>query len=174
MTLLEFLVALRRLLDRIVSQPQDLEIPPRTSSLLEEAWREVQPLYDELEDALSSGDYEEELYRHGLTGAQLRIKLEPFQRALHLLDQAQDREPPGRRARGVLRRMRRWIWRAVPARAREPLFWFRKVLEKADIVLGSLADIVPGGGAVTEFKEVVESLLGDVDDGSADAMARAE
>jgi hypothetical protein len=47
------------------------------------------------------------------------------------------------------------------------------VLKWGDVILGSLAGIIPGGDAVKEFKESVEAGAEDMDDGSVDETAAA-
>src|SRR3954447_10133234 len=105
MDLTEFLTELRKLLDRIVKEAEDIGLPPFAGDLLREAWRELQPTYDQLEEEVRSGKYEEQLHEHGLTGAQLELKLEPFRRTLKLVEAAERSEPPRHPLGAKLRRL---------------------------------------------------------------------
>ena len=113
-------------------------VPSYLQPLLQEAWPEVAVHYKTLESAVASGELEKELGERGLRGAQFQVKAEGFRRHL-------------------------WLFRSE----RQPR-WLKKLLRWADIILGSLASILPGGDAVQEFKEAVEAGAEDMDDGSAD------
>jgi hypothetical protein len=158
MDLLRFLEELRQLLWRIADQAEQLGLSAGDARRLREAWREVEPLLEDMRGMVASGSFEEELRRHGLTGAQLEFKLEPFARVLRALE-AEERRP---RPRGILGRARDALKRFLGGVPIGPVFWLRKALEKADVVLESLAEALQVGGALTEFKKGVESLLGDL------------
>jgi hypothetical protein len=113
-------------------------VPVYLQTLLKEAWVEVGRHYIDVERAVMSGEYEHELAARGLRGPEFRVKSEGFRRHL-------------------------WLFR----RQRQPR-WLKKLLEWADIILGSLASIIPGGDAVKEFKEAVEAGAEEMDDGSAE------
>ncbi|MBV8947102.1 MAG: hypothetical protein JO286_01140 [Solirubrobacterales bacterium] len=112
-------------------------LPAYLLPLLREAWPEVEVSFTELERAVASGEHEQELSSRGLRGAQFRLKAEGFRR--HLLLFRRHREPR----------------------------WLKKLLKWADVILGSLVAIIPGGDAAKEFKEAVEAGAEDMDDGSA-------
>jgi hypothetical protein len=154
---------LRQLLWRIADQAEQLGLSIGDARRLREAWREVEPLLEDMRRMVASGTFEEELRRHGLTGVQLEFKLAPFERVLRTL-QAEDRRPP---PRGFLGRARDRLKRFLGGIPVGPVFWLHKALQKADIVLGSLAEALQVGGALTEFKQGVESLLGDLLDARA-------
>lgn len=136
MELEDFLENLRMLLLDVLSQAQGL-LPAFVQPLLREAWPEVEASFGQLQEAVASGNFEEQLIGRGLRGVQFQPKVEGFRRHL-------------------------WLFR----RHREPR-WLKKVLKWADVILGSLVAIVPGGDAVKEFKEAVEAAAEDMDDGSA-------
>jgi hypothetical protein len=112
-------------------------VPPYLLPLLREAWPEVAGRYDGLQEAVYSGEFERQLVDRGLRGPQFQVKVEGFRRHL-----------------------------AVFGRIRRPK-WLKNALKWADIILGSLASIIPGGDAVQEFKESVEAGAEDMDDDSA-------
>jgi hypothetical protein len=113
-------------------------LPAYLQPLLREAWPEIAVSFTDLEEAVASGEYEQGLSSHGLRGAQFRLKVEGFRRYLFLF-----------------------------RRRREPR-WLKKLLKWADVILGSLVAVIPGGDAVKEFKEAVEAGAEDMDDGSAE------
>jgi hypothetical protein len=140
MELEDFLQELRTLLMETTYEWNGL-VPGYLGPLLQRAWEEVAPSYEELEVAVRSGEYEHQLVRAGLRGAQFQVKAEGF---LHHL------------TRFRLRRSPRWL---------------RKTLKWADIILGSLASVIPAGDAVKEFKEAIESGAEDMEDGAAHELA---
>jgi hypothetical protein len=113
-------------------------VPAYLIPLLAEAWPEVKTQYEHLESQVKSGAYDSELRLAGLQGPQFRVKAEGFRRHL-----------------------------AVFHKYREPK-WLKKLLRWADIILGSLVSVIPGGDAVQEFKEAIEAGAEDMDDGSAE------
>lgn len=112
-------------------------VPAYLTPLLIEAWPEVATKYEALQQAVQSGEYETRLQEAGLRGPQFRVKAEGFGRHLSIF--RSDRKPK----------------------------WLKKLLRWADIILGSLASVIPGGDAVQEFKEAIEAGAEDMDDGSA-------
>jgi hypothetical protein len=136
MELEDFLQELRSLLLDVLSEGEGL-LPAFLLPLLREAWPEVAVSFGGLQQAVASGDFEEQLIARGLRGVQFQPKVEGFRRHL-------------------------WLFR----RHREPR-WLKKVLRWADVILGSLVAIIPGGDAVKEFKEAVEAGAEDMDDSSA-------
>jgi hypothetical protein len=99
----------------------------------EEAWEPILSNYRTAQDALeSSGESLDSLLdERGLTGAQLRLKYNPFQRALRAF-----------RARAFL--------------GRPPRRLLGRLLGWADIILDSLG-VLPGVDAIKEAKEVIEA-----------------
>jgi hypothetical protein len=134
----EFLQELRSVLEEATYSGDGL-VPAYLSPLLIEAWPEVATKYEALEYAVQSGEYETRLQEAGLRGPQFRVKAEGFRRHLSIFRKDTPRKPK----------------------------WLKKVLGWADIILGSLASVIPGGDAVQEFKEAIEAGAEDMDDGSA-------
>jgi hypothetical protein len=129
-----------------------LREPTEDYVLLERAWSELKPRFGEVKGAIRSGDFDDLLDQHGLSGAQLEFKLRGFNRAV---------EKAERSSRG----WRRWL-RRVP----EVLFpvqpprWRRwgsrflgSALRWANTILGSIGKVIAPAGAIKEFKEVFEA-----------------
>jgi hypothetical protein len=119
-------------------------VPGYLQPLLVEAWPEVRAQYDALQSNVKSGSYESGLEQAGLRGPQFRLKAEGFRRHLSIF--RKDRNPK----------------------------WLKKLLRWGDIILGSLASVIPGGDAVQEFKEAIEAGAEDMDDGSAQQTEEAQ
>jgi hypothetical protein len=115
-----------------------------------DAWRELQERFEAARRGLEEVD-PDALAREGLTGAQLRLKLALFDDAL---DHLRGSSPPGDGPRGPLARLRRLL-----GRRRGVARLFDKLLEVANVILDSLGDVIPGAGAIGEFKDEVKSRL---------------
>lgn len=100
---------------------------------LVDAWSEVKPKLNTIRDALDSPDAQvaKKLADAGLTGQQLDLKLKGLSEA----------------------------WARFQRRGSVRLL--RKVLDWINILLGSLASILPGGEGVKELKEAIEKLIGE-------------
>lgn len=142
MDLTDFLKELQVVLDDVVANPTDL-VPAYLHSDLKQAWPDARASLDELISALAqpSAAVEGQLQSSGLRGAAFQLKVASFQRYLSLF-----------------------------RRKRRPR-WLKRLLSWADIILGSLVAIIPGGDALKEFKEAVEQAADDEDDGSSEAAA---
>jgi hypothetical protein len=69
----------REILDWVVLD-RGSNVPPHLRHPLRDAWTDVtNQRFTELEDRIGSGDYDEELDRHGLSGPELRAKLAAFE-----------------------------------------------------------------------------------------------
>jgi hypothetical protein len=146
---------------------------------IQAAWQEVEPRFDEIQKELANPRITEKMLTdHGLTGAQLELKLAIFDatRNEYLIESerhtdaerfwsawlARVRGLPGTSlVRAAFRRVRRAGQSAVKGR-----LW--RALRSADTVLGSIGNAVPAGGApvaaVGEFKQMVEVLCGGGDE----------
>jgi hypothetical protein len=125
--LADFVVGVRDILQQVVEW-RGLLFREELREPIAEAWQELRPSFDDVMRALVEGDEEErvsdeELRRVGLTGRQLQLKLIGFN--------------------GAWDRLRQWGSVKV----------LKKVLEWIDIILGSLASIIPGADAIEEFKD---------------------
>lgn len=130
--LVEFLDEVRSLLKRLLGE-EDLFRPGLTRAL----WLafddlERQRHFANAQDRLGSGELDGPLIDHGLTGAQLDLKLTLFESAQRELDTT------GRRGR-----RRAWGW----------------LLRVTNVLLTSLANVIPPLGAVKEFKDATEAAL---------------
>lgn len=137
--LVAFLWRLRDLLSFLVLTRQEL-ISPDIARLLEEAWDELQreERFEQAVYQVEAGEWDRRLIDHGLYGAQLALKLGIFDRAGEGVSREEQRSFQGsKRRRGV----------------------FKWVLKAGNVVLGSLADVVPGGAAIREFKDAAETAL---------------
>ena len=105
--------------------------------LLLAAWEELveRNHFNMTRDVISSGEYDETLELHGLGGAQLSFKLFGAERAIE-----------------------RW-------RARRGRRLLKKALGWIDVLLDSLANVVPGAGAIKEFKDATTAAVIDRDGG---------
>lgn len=137
--LVEFLWRLRDLLRFLVFARQKLVSPP-VAELLKRAWYELEGegRFEQAVEQVERGEWDRALIDHGLYGAQLELKLGVFDRA----DQ------------GVADEEKRPIQRSKRRRG-----VFKWALKAGNVVLESLADSIPGGGAIKEFKHAAEAAL---------------
>src|SRR5512132_1850675 len=112
--------------------------PVSTLESLRRAWRdEVRPKIDTIKESIDYESYEQRFADEGLTGAQLELKIAAWDSTRNLT----------------------W-WQAA-------LGWLRPVqgaLKIADAILESIGKVVPGVGALEEFKKILEGSL-DIGDG---------
>ena len=137
--LIQFLRDLRILLVRLLAREPAL-LSPRTLRLLEAAWQEIERegrFYEAIK-WIENGEYDRYLVDHGLYGEQLKLKVGVFEFA----DQAVQ-EDEGRLFRFFKRRKGLMAW----------------ALKAGNVVLGSLASVIPGSGAIQEFKDAAEAAL---------------
>ena len=137
--LVAFLWRLRDLLGFLVLARRDLISPP-IARLLEEAWEELERerRLEQVVYQVEAGEWDRELINHGLYGAQLALKLGIFDRAGEEVSREEKRRfQRSKRRRGI----------------------FKWALKAGNVVLGSLADAVPGGAVIREFKEAAETAL---------------
>jgi len=115
-------------------------VSPEMARLLARAWRELEQdgRFEEAERQLQLRDYDRNLIAHGLYGDQLNLKLRIFDRA-----------------EGEVQRDERRFFRTLKRR-KGVLGW---ALKAGNVVLGSLADAIPGGAAIKEFKDAAEAAL---------------
>ena len=137
--LVAFLWRLRDLLELLVFARQEL-ISPHVAGLLEEAWEELQRegRFEQAVNQVEEGEWDRRLIDHGLYGAQLALKLGIFDRAGEGVSREEEqRFQRSKRRRGI----------------------FKWALKAGNVVLGSLADAIPGGAAIREFKDAAETAL---------------
>jgi hypothetical protein len=139
--LVEFVVGLQRLLERLVYR-RPLLMPPEVAELLTEAWQELeaQGRFDTAVEQIRSGEFDLALIEHGLFGDQLRLKLGLSRRRATAV--AEEELRPLRRPK-----LRKRILLGA--------------LGAANVVFGSLAQSIPGGGVIKEFKDASEAALGE-------------
>jgi hypothetical protein len=137
--LVRFLEALREILIAFLERRRDL-IPPHLHEPSAAAWGPVDEALNILRRLLLEPDdpvrLESRLRDAGLTGAPLQYKLSGFEAA---------RARPRPQEPGRLRR------------------WFGRVFGWADVVLGSLATVLPPAEVVKEYKEAGEQALADAE-----------
>ena len=104
------------------------------------AWKSVAPRFEAYAAAVQEAA-ESDLATHGLTGDELEFKVE----AINF----------------VARRFFKLGELSTLSRRKK---WLRKLLEIIDKLLKSILDAVPGGGAISEYKDFCESLIPDDDD----------
>ena len=138
----EFLDDLRKLLKDVVDKPRPL-IPGRHHEALKEAWGSIELKFENVKMEINTNLWST-LMDHGLTGVELDFKLKVFQHARDdLLDYglAKDGDP------------------------KDPAYWppfawlFRRALKGANVILGSLAKIIPVAEPIREFKEAIEASI---------------
>jgi hypothetical protein len=140
MDLVGLLRELRNLLAFLVERAEEY-VPAYLVGRVRDAWPEVEQRIDEVIREIESGVHDPGLAAHGLLrGPQLELKAHGFQRAL-------------------------WLFRRVPNRRA-----LLKALRWADVILESLASVIPGAGGVAEFKRTLEQAAEDAEDGTAAAM----
>jgi hypothetical protein len=110
----------------------------RSAELIPAAWREVRVNIARLREWLSvranavANNVDAALTAAGLTGIQLRMKVEAFFEALD---------------------------RAVGTRRNAMVRWYREALAWANVILGSLVRAYPDAEPIKEFKEFMEAGL---------------
>jgi hypothetical protein len=131
--LLKFLCLVRGLMDAVLRKERffSLEMHP----LLNAAWDELlaEGRFERAEEAILSGNYDDALREHGLTGAQLEVKVVGAERT-----STKARE-------GRIKRFLKKPW--------------HQALEAANVALGSIALAVPLVGAVQEAKDITEVAI---------------
>jgi hypothetical protein len=140
--LTRFLSTLRSLLRSIIERPGRY-LPRDARELAPDALRQLEDrgAFETVERAIESREYDRFLIDHGLSGAELRLKIALYESA------RSDYEQRGRLGYG--RRTRRLA---------------RRTLEFADVLLGSIAGALPGpsgvaAGAIQELKQAIEAAL---------------
>ena len=136
--LFQLVLQTRTLLEDLVREPEYLNIfYPGAQELMTNAWPSVSIRFEPYAEAVNAAPFAV-LEEHGLTGDELRFKLA----AINLL---------GGRFFDLFPDAHFSLRRTLVS----------KLLEIIDKVLKSLIAAVPGGGAITEFKDVCESLISD-------------
>lgn len=137
--LIKFLDDLHRLLERLLTRRPPL-LSPVTLRLLQAAWRELENegRFEEARKWIEVGEFDRRLEEHGLHRSQLDLKVGVFE----LADEAVQ-EDENRALRFFKRRKGLMAW----------------ALKAGNVVLGSLADAIPGVGAIKEFKDAAEAAL---------------
>jgi hypothetical protein len=137
--LVEFLDRVRELLRSFLKNRQKL-ISPETQALLQRAWEELEGegRFEQVQDAIRNRDVDARLAEHGLGGAQLAAKIGIFENAAAEVEHEEEKRfGRWKRRRGV------WAW----------------ALKAGNVVLGSLSSVIPGAGAIQEFKDAAETAL---------------
>ncbi len=139
----EFLDQLKTLLDDFVKSPR--AVPGRFHESMKAAWKEIEPKFEDADKELDSNAsaLSNNLETQGLAGPQLIFKLSVFR---HARDELADHT-----ARSTLLQDDRWWnrWRGL----------FKYTLKAADVILGSLAKVVPVLEPIKEFKEALETAV---------------
>jgi len=133
--LIDFMVAVRDILQQVVEW-RGLLFAKELRQPIADAWLEVQSAFDDVDVRLRSVEGDEivsddELAKIGLTGKQLELKLKGFNSTWGRFKQ----------------------WGTVKA--------LKKLLDWIDIILGSLASIIPGADAIEEFKDSAKQAIED-------------
>ena len=151
--------------------PDPHDVNAQLLVVMRDAWAEIDLAFrqQELLDRVRNADVQE-LAAYGLSGRQLDFKLIAWHQSRELTresfvdsddsDPGAVAEPEPVAARGV----RRWFGKLKPTIPRQLKIGLRrlsKALSKADIILGSLAAVVPGVDMVKEFKEAIEEIAAD-------------
>lgn len=141
-SLVNFVSEVQELLGNTVADPSRW-FPTELHEPLQSAWEEVTPSFDMagryLTEPPDASLLEAQLAHVGLTGGQLRLKRTGWERARDAF-----RERFTKRALG-------------------------RALGWANIILGSLAGLIPGGDAIKEYKEAVEQAVEDAEADEAEA-----
>jgi hypothetical protein len=139
--LADFFQLLRDLLSRLISRTNPL-LSDRAIALLATAWEELEAehRFEDAQRLIRSGDFDAGLTDHGLRGEQLRLKLDTAERAIEAFD---------RQERRLVSRVRT---------KRRILTW---ALKAANVVVDSVAIVVPPVAAIKEFKNSTEVALGE-------------
>ncbi len=133
-----FLDDLRLIFTDLLDDRREL-LPTEMCGLVEGAWPEIKAAISGAQeemhkDATAKAARLDEL---GLTGKQWNVKITGFERARR---RRKPKEPSGKRK------------------------WFLRIFGWANIILGSLANLLPGADAIKEYKESVEEGLKEADD----------
>lgn len=134
-----FVLSLYILLSQLLSRRPSL-FTDESLTLLRAAWNELveEGRFENLLEAVTAGEYDRGLVDHGLYGRQLAMKVGIYE---SLAEPAREDET---------RALRR------PVKRRKLL---GAALKAANVVLGSAADVIPGGAVVKEFKDGTEAAL---------------
>ena len=137
----KFLDEFKELIEDILRHPD--WFPPELRTPLADAWQEVSPRIGRLRGKVTESQYQEGLDDEGFTGPEFALKMAVWEEAL-------------RRARlGPLGASRHRWWHAF-------FDWLRPlqgVLKVANAILESIGKVIPGAGAVDEFKKMLEGAL---------------
>jgi hypothetical protein len=161
----------------VLSENHLIAVPVRHHVKMKAAWTDVQPMFSALIKKLEVKQSDEkknlikELGDVGLMGNQLDFKLSIFKQAY---DEFLDYPSPwssspshiggGTRKLSFVRRVRRWLglFKRV-FKFDDAIRWrrwsglFKRALKVANVILGSLAKVLPGAEVIMEYKESVES-----------------
>jgi len=131
---------------------------------IQDGWSDIAESFDSLVAQIANPANDSALETHGLTGAQLQMKIRLFQIVGDALDATLGGSPSrrhpeesGRRRRpaeSIQRRTR--FWTAFGRRLRGIV---KPFLHYSNSILGSLAEVIPIAGTVKEFKEGVEAAI---------------
>jgi hypothetical protein len=148
----EFLRQVEKLFGDLAQNP-GRALPGRHHESMSAAWESVKPEFNIAINALQPPDPNTivtQLKQRGLTGPQLVFKLAVFRHAREKLMDHGTPKAGQEKGRGWWARFRGF---------------FTSTLKAADVILGSLAEVIPVVGAIKEFKESVESAveLGEAD-----------
>lgn len=137
--LVEFVRSLRALLRRFLERSPAL-VSERSTRLLRAAWEELENerRFETLESEIANGEYDSNLIEHGLYDRQLAMKVGIYGFAAEAV-----REEEGKLVKFF--KNRQGIMGAA--------------LKAANVVLGSVADAIPGGAVIKEFKDGAEAAL---------------
>lgn len=140
-SLIRFLEDLRLVLVDFVDD-RDALLPVHLRQRTLDAWGEVRTIIDKLRTDLSTEvtdppEMDDRFARAGLAGKQLQLKLDGYNEA-----RKQPKPDFPRRKRG----------------------WFGRIFGWANVLLGSLATVLPGAEALKEFKESLEQGLKELHD----------
>lgn len=139
--LIELLEELRRVLDDVLSDEHRAMsefVPAYMYPRFRDAWDDVSKRFGDVIEEIRSGKHEAGLENHGLRGRNFRLKADGFWRSAR-------------------------AWWANPSR-----FWLKKALGWGNVVLKSVAVVVPAAGLAEEFKQALERALDDKDEGETE------
>jgi hypothetical protein len=137
--LVKFVRSLRVLLRRFLWRSPAL-VSKDSAQLLQAAWEEIESekRFEIMESEIANGEYDGSLVEHGLYRHQLAMKVGIYGFAAKAV-----REEEGRLFKFF--KNRQGILKAA--------------LKAANVVLGSVADAIPGGAVIKEFKDGAEAAL---------------
>jgi len=130
--LADFMVSVKDILQQVVEW-RGLLFREELRQPIADAWLEVQSAFDDVSSRLIGDDEisEDAISRIGLTGKQLELKLKGFN--------------------GAWDRFKQW----------GTVKLLKKLLDWIDIIVGSLASIIPGADAIEEFKDSARQGIED-------------